>query len=162
MAEKIPLFAHVLPSRRMLFVGTEPEQVCRTIDYYCTRERSKWSDVTVPSPSEVKSQPGLSLTYAFPMPHRGEDIIVRPYDNLSVTVNSNRFERIQDCLHHFERAPRGDLYKLVAGTPLEGTWLLPREIMGRLRDYNWAQHRVQIEAWEKARVLEIIRGWTAS
>jgi hypothetical protein len=128
------------------FVGTDKEQIKKTIEYY-KKDRAN-SQLEVPSDEEIKEISKLEITCAFPMLKVNHFIEAEISEGIILRVNANAFDYIRLLSQDIENSKRGELYKFNPGMPhIDGMYLLPEQVMKGLEKYPWDKHSEQIDDW---------------
>ncbi|MFH0752252.1 MAG: hypothetical protein V1914_01510 [archaeon] len=140
-------FGHQLGFTRL--IGTDAKQIIRTLEYY--RNERGQTNFDIPSESDISEVTRLEIECAFPLLSQNHFIEAKLEEKVSFFVNANAFSYIQALALSYEQLKRGDLYKFEPGLSTLGLYFLPENIMKGLKDYDWSQHKAQVEDWLQVR-----------
>ena len=155
MGKDIKYFGYRIPETLSVFIGTEKSQIINTLEYYAN-ERGQ--QCPIPSEEEISPLKEVNITCALPLAVVDHNVSVEARSNFFFHVNANAFDYIQEVSRTYEKLKRGDLFKFKAGADIFGLWFLPEYVMQGLREYDWEQHRNQINVWMNKREAVLQEG----
>src|SRR3989338_8308070 len=149
MADECRYFRYQLPNSGVVFIGTERQQITRTLEHY--RANGKLNDASgnlqiPPETDFLEMQEDIEVVCVFPLGSKRQFVDARIRPRAVFHINANAFDYVGAAGRDYERKKRGELYKFET-VKIMGLWFLPEDVMQGLRDYDWTQHTAQIDQW---------------
>lgn len=141
------------------FIGENPNQIIDTLKYYkdvraknSKQEQEMYSKLVIPSKKKIKIiREDLNFEIYLPFGYKDQFIDAQILPNVVFSINANAVKYVKIIGENWKKYKRGDLYKFIPGISSRGIWFLPESIMKGLNEYDWSQHKQQINLWLKER-----------
>jgi len=130
-----------LPNNLTFLVGTKPEDIKETIDYYRTQRGFDWP---IPKDRDIKILESMKISCAFPLVSPEHFISIEAAPDFIVTVYANAYDHVKRIACVFEKLKRGPLFRFQTHPH---QFFLPRCIMEGLKNYDWGKNEKQIKEW---------------
>ncbi|HLC56337.1 MAG TPA: hypothetical protein VJJ23_03830 [Candidatus Nanoarchaeia archaeon] len=148
-------FHYEFPGQKLVLIGTEKEQIIKTMEYYSARYGV--GNIVIPTENQIRNILKIDIGCSFPPKVNDQSFTAEVRDNVSFEIYSNAFYYVRFLSDNYDkinekgsfRYRRGELFKFDTGLKAWGVYLLPKYIMEGLREYNFDQHEAQVIEWLK-------------
>ncbi len=148
-------FQYEVSGQKLVLIGTEKEQIVRTMEYYYSMYGEK--NIVVPREDQIKNILRIDIGCSFPPKINDQSFTAYIRDNVSFEIYANAFYYVRFLSDNYDkmdkngklRYKRGRLFKFDTGLKAWGVYLLPEYIMEGLRKYDFDQHEAQVIEWLK-------------
>ncbi len=136
--QKMKYFRYYPEGTNITLIGTDKKQIISTLLNYA---------LPIPPEEDMRRLAKVSIMCALGYPVTSHFFEAEIRKGVFIRVHANAFKYIKEIAEDFEDLKRGDLYKFDTGRRDYGLLFLPEYIMQGLKEYDWNQHKEQVEEW---------------
>jgi hypothetical protein len=139
--QDLTYFSHHPKGTNITLIGTDKEQIFSTLRHY---------KLPLPSDDNIHKLARVTIFCALDFNLPTHSFKAEVLDGVSFEVHATAFEYIKKTAEDFDNLKRGDLYKFDTGLKEYGLLFLPEYIMQGIKDYDWNQHKEEVDKWMKS------------
>ena len=133
--------------RGVWFLGTNLDQIIKTLEYY--EARKDGIKFSIPAASDITEIDSVEFDVVYSFGSTTQFFNAPLMDNVTLRVNANAFLEVSHYFKEPEEFRRGELYKFCPNE--HALVFLPPAIVEAGKKYDWSQHRRQVNAWDAQR-----------
>ena len=143
-----------VPQTAATLIGSEKGQIARTLEYY---NDQRGTHLVMPKDDQIEAIDTIEIYCALPMSVQRHVIRPKISDDVSIELNANAYDFVaEQFCDGYAPLKRGALYKFMPNN-LGNVVFLPENVIEAMAEYDWSQHRAEVETMRAQRSIILNR-----